>query len=232
MALEAAAQAGGDAPLVIGLPMAAALGLMFGMGPCLVSCLPFLAPVFLSADGGYGRALKVMATHSAGRLAGYATLAALAGMVGAYSGDLLGPLIVNMALGSATLLTGLGLLLTWRLRRTKPCGTGCDGSWETNAVRQFMPSGLFLMGLGMAFTPCAPMTVILFSAASAASWSVGLSLGLAFGLGAITVPSLAYGFGFSYFAAQLRARLGPWAARLELLSGLLLLGLGLVTLFK
>lgn len=99
-------------------------------------------------------------------------------------------------------------------------------------MRQFMPSGLFLMGLGMAFTPCAPLTVVLFSAAAAASWKSGFSLGLAFGLGAITVPSLVYGVGFSYFAAQLRARLGVWLGRIEALSGVLLVSLGLLTLLR
>jgi len=221
------------APIAVGLPMAAGLGLMYGMGPCLVSCLPFLAPVFMSAENGFAPAMRVMATHSSGRLVGYGLTTGMAGFLGGYSANMLGPAIVNMALGAATLLTGLAILLAWRLR-IRGCGGGCSGhdGWEQNAIRQFMPSGVFLMGLGMAFTPCAPMTVVLFSAATAASWSVGLGLGLAFGLGAITIPSLAYGFGFSWFARELRVRLGPWAARLELLSGALLLGLGLLTLFR
>jgi len=213
--------------------MSAALGLMFGMGPCLVSCLPFLGPVFLCTDGGLIRSLRIIFPHALGRLAGYAGLAATAGFIGDYAGNLFGAPIMNFALGSATLLVGLAIMLMWRMRRQKACGAGCTSySWEHNAVRQFMPSGLFLMGLGMAFTPCAPLTVVLFSAATAASWKFGLSLGLAFGLGAIAVPSLVYGVGFSYFAAQLRARLGAWLGRIEVLSGALLVSIGLVTLFR
>ncbi len=226
-------EAGGIAPVVIGLPMSAALGLMFGMGPCLVSCLPFLGPVFLCTDGGLIRSLRIIFPHALGRLAGYAGLAATAGFIGDYAGNMFGAPIMNFALGSATLLVGLAIMLMWRMRRQKACGAGCTSDrWEHNAVRQFMPSGLFLMGLGMAFTPCAPLTVVLFSAATAASWKFGLSLGLAFGLGAIAVPSLVYGVGFSYFAAQLRARLGAWLGRIEVLSGALLVSIGLVTLFR
>ena len=128
---------------------------------------------------------------------------------------------------------GLAILIMWRMRAKAGCAARCSANdWERDAVRQFMPSGLFLMGLGMAFTPCAPLTVVLFSAAAAASWKSGFSLGLAFGLGAITVPSLVYGVGFSYFAAQLRARLGVWLGRIEALSGVLLVSLGLLTLLR
>lgn len=226
-------EAGGVAPIIVGLPMAAGLGLMFGMGPCLVSCLPFLGPVFLCTDGGLMRSLKIIVPHALGRLAGYGGLAAMAGFLGDYAGNMLGATIVNFALGSATLLVGLAIMLMWRMQRQMACGARCSSdSWEQNAVSQFMPSGLFLMGLGMAFTPCAPLTVVLFSAAATTSWKAGLALGLAFGLGAITVPSLVYGVGFSYFAAQLRARLGAWLGRIEVLSGGLLVGLGLITLFK
>ncbi len=221
------------APVVIGLPMAAALGLMFGMGPCLVSCLPFLGPVFLCTEGGLTRSLRIIAPHAIGRLVGYAGLAAIAGYIGDYAGNMFGALIVNTALGSATLLVGLAILLMWRMRKLRSCGAACSANgWEHNAARQFMPSGLFLMGLGMAFTPCAPLTVVLLSAAAAASWKIGLSLGAAFGLGAIAVPSLVYGVGFSYLAAQLRTRLGAWLGRIEVLSGALLVGLGVVTLLK
>jgi thiol:disulfide interchange protein DsbD len=226
-------ETGGVAPIVVGLPMAAGLGLMFGMGPCLVSCLPFLGPVFLSMDGGVKRSLRIVAPHALGRLVGYGGLAAVVGFVGDYAGDMFGALVVNTALGSATLLTGLAILAMWRIGKQRRCGAGCaTNGWEHDAVRQFLPSGLFLMGLGMAFTPCAPLTVVLFSAAASADWRTGLALGFAFGLGAIAVPALVYGVGFSYFATQLRQRLGVWLGRMELLSGGLLVTLGLATLFK
>jgi uncharacterized protein len=226
-------ETGGVAPVVVGLPMAAALGLLFGMGPCLVSCLPFLGPVFLSTDKGVAGGLRIMGPHALGRLAGYGGLAAIAGLAGDFAGATFAAPIVNWALGSATLLTGLAILAMWRMRRKAACGRGCAKSgWEANAARQLMPGGLFLMGLGMAFTPCAPLSVVLLSAATAARWETGLALGLAFGLGAITVPSLVYGVGFAYLAQELRARLGVWLSRLELLSGGLLVTLGVATLMK
>ena len=36
---------------IIGLPMALSLGLMYGLGPCLVSCLPYLGPECGACNG-------------------------------------------------------------------------------------------------------------------------------------------------------------------------------------
>jgi len=230
MALEAAE---GVAPAIVGLPMAAALGLMFGLGPCLVSCLPFLGPVFLCAEGGVARGFRLILPHVLGRLFGYGGLAALAGFAGDFAATRFDPRLVNTVLGSATLLVGLAILAMSRMRRRRACGAPCGaGSPEMETARQFLPSGLFLMGLGMAFTPCAPLSVVLFSSATAGDWKAGLALGLAFGLGAIVAPWLFYGVGFAYFATRLRARLGAWLGRVEALSGVMLTTLGLVTLFR
>jgi uncharacterized protein len=88
------------------------------------------------------------------------------------------------------------------------------------------------MGLSMTMTPCAPLGVVLFSAATSASASHGLALGLAFGLGAIVVPSLVYGLGAAYLGTQLREQLGAWRPRIERLSASLLIVTGVSHLFR
>jgi cytochrome c biogenesis protein CcdA len=80
------------------------------------------------------------------------------------------------------------------------------------------------MGVGMALTPCGPLGIVLFSAAASGYAGNGFLLGAGFGLGAIVVPSLVYGFGVAYFGGRLREQLGPWRPRIEALcSGLLIL---------
>ena len=49
-----------DALGTIGLPMALGLGMLYGLGPCLVSCLPYLGPVFLNADQGIRQSWKIL----------------------------------------------------------------------------------------------------------------------------------------------------------------------------
>ena len=89
-----------------------------------------------------------------------------------------------------------------------------------------MPGGLYLMGIGMALTPCAPLGIVLFSAAALGGVGTGLSLGLSFGLGAVTVPSLFFGIGVSFLTRQLRQQLQSWLPRIEWACALLLILVG------
>ncbi|MGE5476686.1 MAG: sulfite exporter TauE/SafE family protein [Bacteroidales bacterium] len=204
------------------LPMAMLMGLVFGMGPCLISCLPYLGPVFLATDGGVRQSWRILAPLSAGRLCVYGGFGAAAGLLGGVAEDAVGVPVVRAVVGLAGVLVGLSLLLGgWSHHRA--CAAGSRGT---------RPVGLFLMGIGMALTPCAPLGVVLVSAAGAASPLWGASLGLAFGLGAVTVPSLVYGIGMAHLGSGLRQRLGEWRKPLEWLSAVLLIAAGVFNLAR
>lgn len=223
-----------DPETIVGLPMAFALGLVYGLGPCLVSCLPYLGPVFLARDFSWRRSWRVVVPLSLGRLDGYSAFGALAGWVGQYAKE--GMAVsssLHLLIGAAGLMVGISLL-----RRGRPsCALAAAGApGEAVPLRRFdvgqqarplLPGGLFLMGVGMALTPCGPLGVVLFSAAASGGAGSGLLLGGGFGLGAIVVPSLVYGLGVSYFGRRLREQLGPWLPRIEWLSAGLLIMVGL-----
>lgn len=222
-----------DPETIVGLPMAFALGLVYGLGPCLVSCLPYLGPVFLARDFSWRRSWRVVLPLSLGRLSGYAAFGALAGWVGHYAKE--GMAVsssLHLLIGAAALMVGLSLL---RLQRPA-CAMAAVPAGEGVPLRRFeaapesrtlLPGGLFLMGVGMALTPCGPLGVVLFSAAASGAAVSGLLLGGGFGLGAIVVPSLVYGLGVAYFGRRLREQLGPWLQRVERLSAALLILVGL-----
>jgi cytochrome c biogenesis protein CcdA len=271
---------------IIGLPMALSLGLMYGLGPCLVSCLPYLGPVFLARDFGLRHSWRVVLPLSLGRLTGYAGFGLVAGWAGHTLEDGASAPMLRLLVGSAAVMIGLALL--WRrpacakattttvspLRRldigakdvagplraqradqspptagfAQPAGYGgaerCSAKprlrpprgggreEEGSLVHSLLPGGLFLMGLSMTLTPCAPMGVVLFSAAAMASAGHGLLLGLTFGLGAIVVPSIVFGIGAAYLGRELRAQLGRWRSWLERLSAALLIFVGVSQLLR
>lgn len=216
---------------LVTLPMAIALGLVFGMSACTITCLPYLGPVFLASDGGIRHSWRTLLPFSLGRLTSYAIMAAAAGMAGHYlgkagdAGD-----EVRWLLGAAAILVGLALLL--RRRRgascaaTSPKESVIEQGGDAAPQKLLMPGGLFLMGAGMALSPCAPLGTVLFSAAATGSAWHGLALGLGFGLGAIAIPSLVYGVGVAYLGSRLRQRLQQWQPRIETLSALLLILVG------
>jgi thiol:disulfide interchange protein DsbD len=209
----------------VGLPMAMTLGFVFGMGPCLISCLPYLGPVFLSIDGSIRQSWKILLPISLGRLCVYSGLGVFAGMAGGIADDAIGIHTIKTVLGAATLLVGLGLLV-YRM----PFRHACLG--KTAKAAPLMPGGLFLMGIGMGLTPCAPLGVVLISAAATGTALGGMALGLSFGVGAIVVPSLVYGIGVAYFSSQLREKLGSWRRRIEQVSAALMIAVGLSYLFR
>lgn len=214
-------------PTLLTLPMAMLLGLVFGLGGCTIACLPYLGPVFVAAEGGVRQSWRIILPFSLGRLASYAVLAAIAGLSGQFLGDGAAGRELRWVMGAAAILLGAAMLLR------RPGGGGCAGRDKAGPLRRgvrslsagtMMPGGLFLLGAGMALSPCAPLGSVLFSAAVCASAWSGLWLGLGFGLGAIVIPTIFYGIGFAWFGSRLRERLRDSHRHIVRLSaGLLIL---------
>jgi cytochrome c biogenesis protein CcdA len=223
-------------PTHLSILAALLLGLGFGMGPCAVSCLPYLGPVFLTADG-TRRAWRYVVPFSAGRLTGYTLLGAVAGFIGASIERWLNTPAVHWVLGGATLL--VAVVLWFRLRRNASCHTGVRGfsrsvrfephspaeastSNQSDLADDTLPGGLFVMGMGMAFNPCAPLSTILLAAAASGTLIGGLGLGMGFGAGAVMIPTLLFALGVARFGEAIREGLGRWRNQLENLAVALL----------
>ncbi len=224
-----------DVDMVVGAPMAAALGFAYGMGPCLVSCAPFLAPVFLASDGGMRQSWRILLPLSLGRLVAYSSLGAVAGAFGYYIKGMATSPAIHLLIGSAVLMMGIALLLR---KPATTCAAGApSGSaplrrMDVPARRALLPGGLFLMGVAMALSPCAPLGLVLFSAAMSGDMWAGAALGLSFGMGAIVVPVVVYGTVVAYMSSRLRERLQEWRPRIERLSALLLVAVGIGNLAR
>ncbi|MFU8787729.1 MAG: sulfite exporter TauE/SafE family protein [Methylobacter sp.] len=203
------------------------LGLVFGMGPCTITCLPFLGPVFLAKQGGLKQSWKIILPFSLGRLSSYATLGALSGMAGASIQKMIKTPMVAWFLGGATI--AVGLIIFWRTYRRKT-GCGSHGKRPMLQDHPLLPSGLFFMGVGMAATPCAPLTTVMITAAATSDGVSGLLLGLSFGAGAVFVPALAFGVGMAYFGQRIRQILYGWRTPLERASALMLVFIGGTTI--
>jgi thiol:disulfide interchange protein DsbD len=211
--------------------MAVALGLVFGLGSCTLTCLPYLAPVFLARDGGIRQSWSTLLPFSLGRLTVYASFSTLAGLAGGLLDTTDASRELRWVMGIAAVAVGAGLLVRRAYGRT------CRGAATPPAVplerigatapRLMLPGGLFLMGMGIALTPCLPLGNVLYSAATVGDAWHGLALGLGFGLGAIAIPSLFYGIGFAYLGSLLRERLQQWRPGIERLGAVLLIVVGM-----
>jgi len=199
------------------------LGLVFGMGPCTITCMPFLGPVFLAKTGGLNQSWKIIVPFSLGRLSSYTTLGIFSALAGASLQNIINSVMVSWLLGGATI--AVGLLILWRsYYRKNSCGS--HGKRATLQDNPLLPSGLFFMGVGMAATPCLPLSTVMLTAATTGSGISGLLLGISFGVGAVIVPALAFGIGMAYFGQRLRHIMHDWRTHLERGSAILLIVIG------
>lgn len=223
-----------DSNVWLGLPTAMSLGFFFGMGPCILSCLPFLAPVFISHCGGIKESWRILLPHSLGRMAGYSLFGLAAGWGGEVINNRIDEPTMRLVLGLATLAVGAALML--RMRSSRGCpkrsGIGAVLTGKCKGVAALLPDGLFFLGLSMSLAPCVPLNIVMLSAAASADPLNGFLLGLGFGLGAITMPALVYGLGVAYFGSRLRLQLGVWLPRIESLSAALMILVGVGNLLR
>lgn len=220
---------------VLSLSFGAALlmGFVFGAGPCSITCLPYLGPVFLTQESGWRRTLGVIVPFSAGRLAGYTALGTVAGYAGFTATNWFKEGPAGILLGMATVV--LGVVLLRRAGKGRRCSNGGQAGEQKVALpgetkkQRLMPLSLFGLGLGMALNPCVPLGTVLTVAAATADPVMGARLGLAFGLGAVVVPALVFGLLVAHFGVQVRQALSQWQGHLEAGAGSLLIVLGSVT---
>lgn len=218
--------------LTLSFGAALLMGLVFGAGPCTITCLPYLGPVFLARSRGWRRTLGVILPFSIGRLVGYTALGTVAGYAGFTATNWFKDGPAGILLGIATVV--LGVLLLRRAGKSTDCHVPQPGEQVVAMPgkaepARLMPLSLFGLGLGMALNPCVPLGTVLTVAAASADPLLGAQLGLAFGLGAVVVPALAFGVLVAHFGLQVRQGLERWRGKLETGAGAMLIVLGSVT---
>jgi cytochrome c biogenesis protein CcdA len=208
------------------------LGIVFGIGPCTLTCLPYLGPIFLSQSGGVKASWKIVVPFSLGRLISYSSLGLVAGYLGQTLRSSLKTPVIGWILGAATICVGLYILWTTLNKHNIKSSCGSHAGLNSHSrLSKVMPSSLFFMGMGMALTPCSPLSTVLLVSATSASALTGFSLGFSFGVGAVMVPALIFGLGMAYFGQRIREILAKSRKKLELVSGSILIVMGVGTIF-
>ncbi len=172
------------------------IGLSFGAGACMFTCIPTLGVMLLAQDIDAKETSLQTLRFNIGRMSAYALLAAVSGLLGA---SLVGFLDLNYAnlIFAAMLL--FSAILLWRKGKV----VGCSSMGQKKRFR----AGLLGMGFAMGLRPCAPLAGVMAASALTGSASYGLLLGLSFGAGAIVIPQLVFGYGLGSAGKELRSQL-------------------------
>lgn len=237
------------------------LGLTGGFGHCLAMCGPFVAAASV-ADGrtacasgdvtqsgirsgaersGMRRSGFFQLAYHSGRLATYALLGALLGLLGEAGAvsSLGGPFtplsitrFLKLSAGVVMVAMGVMLLVAWargrRARLPEPTAAIAAMPWFGRTVARLAGSGGrwgFPLGALMGLLPCAPLLPVELAALATANPLFGSLTMFAFGIG--TVPALAgFGAASGLLGARARGWFAPIAAAAVMVLGAVTLAQG------
>jgi sulfite exporter TauE/SafE len=165
------------------------LGLSFGMaGPCLFSCAPLLVAYLTARQLKLGESLGNILVFSFGRLLAYIFLGFLAGLSASALRHLnSGKFILMLRPLAALLIIGMGISVI--LNKDSPYGFCRLIKNKASGL-----TGLFVLGLIVGISPCAPLLALLFEIGliSHHPWQAMIYV-LCFGLGTLISALLIIG---------------------------------------
>ena len=184
------------------------LGFSYGLGPCTLSCAPFIVPLIMATAKNKKEGVIHSIIFGAGRVIGYVILGFFAGLLGKE----INFFVSKPLLGLFFVL--LGVFIFFNLRGK------CLFKTKLRITGKFMAltSGI-VYGLG----PCPPLIALLGLAAASKSAFMGAMMGLVFGVGTMLSPIIILGLFSGWFAKQPEFR-----KIIPYVSGVFLVILGLI----
>ncbi len=203
------------------------LGVSYGSTACMFSCMPFLAPLLVNNSGSVKQSFSVVLPFSLGRIFTYTLISIAALSSASFIKALLDDnSMFQMVLGIFTLFMGSYMLYTTLKKQNKSCST------STLIPKKFTTStfGLFGIGALVSINPCVPLLTLITISANSTSLADAIGIGIAFGLGAVLVPFVFYGFFLSNVIKGLLVEFKAYTKIIEITASLLLIVVGILIL--
>ena len=189
------------------------LGILYGLGPCTLSCAPLIVPLIMGTSKNKKQGVFHSIIFSLGRIIAYVSLGFLSGLIG-YTFNIPSS---RQIIGVFIIL--LGILFFFNIHNNK-CILKSKIKITGPAVAL---SAGFVWGLG----PCPPLIALLAIVSTTGSAITGSVMALFFGFGTIISPVILLGFFSGWFAKQKEFKeVIPYA------SGLFLIVIGLLYLLN
>ncbi|MDD3788168.1 MAG: sulfite exporter TauE/SafE family protein [Petrimonas sp.] len=203
------------------------IGLSYGSTACMFSCMPFLSPLLVHNSNHLRESINIVLPFSLGRIFTYTMIAITAVSGAGYVKSVLNDnMLSQLFLGVLTLLMGAFMFYRVWKKDAKSCSVNpsISHSLTTNKV------GLFGIGALVSINPCAPILTLIALSANSGSVPNAIGMGISFGLGAVLIPFLFYGFFLSNVIRGLLAEFKSYAKIIEITASLLLVIVGVLIL--
>lgn len=192
----------------------------------MFSCMPFLSPILVNNSNSIRESIAVILPFSLGRIFAYTMIAIItlssAGFVKTLLND---NAVFQLLLGVFTLF--MGLMMLYRIFKSKK---SCSSNNSIPHKLNKNVFGLFAIGALLSINPCAPVLTLITLSANSTSFLHVIGMGISFGLGAVLIPFLFYGFFLSTLIRGLLIEFKPYAKTIEIMASLLLIIVGVLIL--
>ena len=167
------------------------LGLLYGFTVCTSACLPYVASYIAGIKAGFRKGVTVTAIYNLGRVAAYAVIGTLAGLLKSFVDDAFFETyqtIFSGIFGAVVIVIGVSIFF-----KKQSCGTCMPQKVEAkgglDAFKQNFDVRAFFMGFSRGFVLCPPLVAFLLYAITnyQANYTVLAAL---FGLGTALSPML------------------------------------------
>lgn len=202
------------------------IGLSYGATACMLSCMPFLTPLLVSNSNTVKQSVGIILPFSLGRIFTYTIIAVLALSSATFLKALLNDNTkFQLILGIFTLF--MGFTMVYRIfKNKKSCST--NPSMQNSSIQSKF--GLFGIGALISINPCTPLLTLIALSANSTSFVHAVGMGISFGLGAVLVPFLFYGFFLSTVIRGLLIEFKSYAKIIEIMAAVLLIVVGVLIL--
>jgi sulfite exporter TauE/SafE len=208
------------------------IGLIYGLGVCTASCLPYIAGYVAGTGAGFKKGVKITAFFNGGRILAYALIGALIGLVSGLvtlmAPEVLSPFQIYSSLifGAVTIAIGASILL--KARKLKQCTLEGTNVVTTGRMGRFgFDFGAFSLGLSRGLIICPPLISLLLLYALPFSNPLGtMSLAVLCGIGTTISPLLVLG-GVTGWLLNKAPLFRKW---ISLAGGGILILLGVITI--
>ncbi|MEJ2593009.1 MAG: sulfite exporter TauE/SafE family protein [Candidatus Thiodiazotropha sp.] len=195
-----------------------AMGFLYGLTLCSLTCIPLIAPVIFASRTGFRRGFDATAIFILARISAYALWGASAGLLGNLVLTHADPAWPSLLAGGLILLIALRLAL----KRQSACTATCSESRHVASPGRRPWLQMTILGFSTSLMPCLPLSGVLVYAATTQSALDGALLALLFGLGAAASPLYYIGGATGWLAQRLHEQIPRHSRWLRLVSAAML----------
>jgi sulfite exporter TauE/SafE len=207
------------------------IGVIYGLGVCTASCLPYIAGYVAGTGAGFKTGIKITAYFNIGRVLAYASIGAVIGLVSGLvtvvAPNALSPFQVYSSLMFGILTVAIGASLLLKARKSQQCNIKESAAASKKTSRFGFDWGAFTLGLSRGLVVCPPLISLLLLYALPFSNPVGsVTVAVLFGIGTTISPLLVLG-GVTGWLLNKAPLFRKW---ISLAGGGILILLGVVTI--